>query len=121
MAIHRYYRPACTGRGKGRVGNHLLDRLNTGDRLFRKRETQSDGAEQFAVNVNRTSAHALHDASFLERAAAQASQYDALLRSEIFHYSEDFDLEIFDAIVMEDSAADAVHAGPDIVKGEELL
>ena len=116
-----YYRPACIGRGKRGIRHHLLNRLNARDRFFRKREPEGNRAEQLTVNVNGTPAHSLQDPGLLERPAAQASQYDALFRSEIFHYPEDFDLEIFDAIVMEDSAADAAHSWLNILKREELL
>ena len=119
--VTRYYRPACIGRRKRGIRDHLLNRLNARDRFFRKREPEGNRAEQSAVNVNGTPAHSLHDPGLLEWSAAQTSQYDALLRSEIFHYAEDFDLEIFDAIVMEDSAAYAAHARPNVLKREELL
>jgi hypothetical protein len=116
-----YYRAGCIGRRKRCIGNHLFNRLNARDRLLRKREPEGNRAEQLAVNVHGTSAHPLQDASLLERAATQASQYDALFRSEIFKYSEDLDLEIFDAIVMEDSAAHAAHAWLDVLEPEEVL
>ena len=116
-----YYRSACIRRRERRVGNHLFNRLNARDRLLRKRETESNRTEQLAVNVNGAPAHSLHDPRLFEWAAAQASQYDALLRSEIFKYAEDFDLEIFDAIVMEDSAANAVHPRFHVLEPEEAL
>ena len=111
-----YYRSACIRRRERRVRDHLFNRLNARDRLLRKRETESNCTEQLAINVNWAPAHSLHDASLFERPAAQSSQYDALLRREIFKYAEDLDLEIFDAIVMEDSAANAMHARPDVLK-----
>jgi hypothetical protein len=44
-----------------------------------------------------------------------------LLGGDVWEYAEDFDLELFDAITLEDSAADAVKAGTDIAKREEGL
>ena len=116
-----FYRTSCVGRRERRFGNHLFNRLNPRDRLLRKREPEGNRPEQLAINIHGTPAHSLQDPGFLERSAAQTSQYDALLRSEIFKYSEDFDLEIFDAIVMEDSTAHAMHSRPDILETEEGL
>ena len=116
-----YYRSACIRRRERRVRNHLFNRLNARDRLLRKRETESNRTEQLAINVNGAPAHSLHDASLFEWPSTQSSQYDALLRSEILKYAEDLDLEIFDAIVMEDSAANALHARLDVLEPEEVL
>ena len=116
-----YYRSACIRRRERRIGNHLLNRLNPRDRLLRKREAEGNRTEQLAVNVHGAPAHSLHDSSLFEWPATQASQYDALLRSEIFKYAEDFDLEIFDAIVMEDSAANAMHSRFHVLEAEEVL
>jgi hypothetical protein len=118
----RYYRSSCIGRpGKRRVRDHLFNRLDTRDRLLRERESESNRAEQLAINVYGAPAHPLNDSSLLQRAAAQASQYDALLWAEILEYSEDFDLKIFDAIVMEDSAAHAAHSWLHVLEPEEVL
>jgi hypothetical protein len=116
-----YYRTACSGRRKRRVRNHLLDRLDAGDRFFRKREAKGHRAEQLAIDVNGTPAHPLQDSGLLQGSAAQTSQYDALFWSEILEYAEDLDLKIFDAIVMEDSAADAAHPWFDVLETEKAL
>ena len=116
-----FYRTTCVGRRERRLGNHLFNRLNPRDRLLRKWESEGNRSEQLAINVHGTPAHSLQDSRLLERPAAQTSQYDALLRSEIFKYSEDFDLEVFDAIVMEDSTAYAMHSGPDVLEPKEGL
>ena len=118
---NRYYRTDCGRCAEGRVRNHLLDRLNTGYRLLGKRESERHRAEQLAIDIDGAAAHALHDAGFRERTTAQASEDDALLWREILQYSEDLDLKIFDAIVLEDSAANAMHPCLDILEPEEVL
>jgi hypothetical protein len=118
---NRYYRTACSRRRERRVRDHLFNWLDTRDRFLRKRESESHRAEQLAVYIDGTSTHPLQDSGLCEGSATQASQYDALLWGEIFEHSEDLDLKIFDAIVMEDSAAHATHSWPDILDTEEVL
>ena len=112
---------ACSRHRERRVRDHLLNRLNARNRLLRKWKAEGYGTEQLAVYVNRASTHSLQDAGLLQRPTAQSSQYDALLWCEILEYAEDLALKIFDAIVMEDSAAHAAHSGLDILEMEEVL
>ena len=117
----RYYRSSCIGRpGERRVRDHLFNRLNARDRLLREREPESNRSEQLAVNIYGAPAHPLNDSGFLQRASTQPSQNDALLWAEILEYSEDFDLKVFDAIVMEDSAAHAAHSWLHVLESEEV-
>lgn len=103
------------------ICDHLLDRLDTSNRLLGVRKTQRNRAHQFAVDVHRASAHSLHDSSSLQRPTGQSSQNDGLLWSDVLEHTEDFDLELFDAVPLEDGPADTVHSGTDIAKWEKTL
>lgn len=114
------------GRSDGRVGeggerHHFLNGSDAGDGLLGKREAQSDGAEQLSIDIHRAAAHALHDAGLGKRPTTQLGEDNGLLWSEILENPEDFDLEVFDAIPFEDSAADAMESGADISEWEEVL
>ncbi len=103
------------------TGDHLLDGLDSGDRLLRKGEPQRDSAEQLAVDIDWTSAHSLHHARFGERAAAQLREDDALLWREVLEDTEDLDLEFLDTVAFENGPANATQARADIFEREELL
>ena len=101
------------------ISDHLLDRLDTRDSLLGVRKTKRNRANQLAVNVNRASAHSLHHASALQRSAGEPGQNDGLLWSDILEYAEDFDLELFDAVTLEDGPADSMHSGANVSKREK--
>ena len=103
------------------VFDHLLNGLNSGDGFLGKSEPQGYRAQEFAVDKYGTSAHSLDNPSFGERTPAEFRQNDALLWTGVLEDSEDLDLELFDAISLENSAADAVQTRPDVFKREESL
>jgi hypothetical protein len=106
---------------QSRVPNHGLDRLDARDGLFGEGESESDSAEEFAVDIHRTAAHTLQNAGLSQSSAAQAGQDDGLPWSEILEDSEDLDLEIFDAISFEDRFSDSSQSRTDIADWEEIL
>lgn len=108
-------------RRKARAGDHGLDGPNAGDRLFREWKSERYCSQEFAVDINRTAAHALEHPGFGERTAAEAREDDRLLWRDIFKDTEDFDLELFDAVALEDGAPDAAEAWVDFFEGEEVL
>lgn len=101
------------------LSDHLLDRLDTGDRFLGVRESKRNRTGQLAVDINGTSAHSLHHASTLQRSSAEPRQDDGLLWSDILEYAEDFDLELFDVLPVEDGPAEAVHTGANIAEREK--
>ena len=103
------------------TGDHLLDGLDAGDRLFGEGESQRHGSEQFAVDIDWTSAHSLHYARLGERTAAQFREDDALLWREVLEDTEDLDLEFLDTVAFENGPANATQARADIFEREELL
>ena len=103
------------------VTDHLLDGLDTGNSLLSVRKSQRNRTQQLAVDINRTSAHSQHDSGSLQRATGQSSQNDGLLWGDVPEYTEDFDLELFDAVPLEDGPTDAVHSGTDIAQWEKTL
>jgi hypothetical protein len=113
---------ACRKRsGKSSIGQHGFDGLNAGDGLFGERETERDSAEQFAVDIDRAAAHALQNAGLGQWPAAEPGQNDGLLWAQILEHAEDFDLELFDAVTLEDSPADAMEPGANVLEWEEVL
>ena len=109
---------ACCGAG---LSDHLLDRLDAGDRLLGIGKTQRNRSGQLAVDVNGAAAHALQDADLLEGAAAESRQDNGLLWGDVWEHAEDLDLELFDAVPLENRSPDAVHPRTNIPEGEELL
>ena len=103
------------------VLDHGFDWLDASDGLLRERETESDGTEQFTVDIDRAAAHTLENARFGQRTAAKPGQDDGLLWAEILEDTEDLDLEIFDAVALEDSFANASKSGSDILDWEKIL
>src|SRR5947209_1419346 len=84
--------------GRLRVGDHLLNWLNSGDRLFRKRKPERNRSQQFAVDIDWTTAHSLHDAGLFEGTAGELREDNSLLWREVFEDTEGLDLELFDPI-----------------------
>src|SRR5204862_158363 len=78
-----------------------------------------DRAYQFAVDVHRAAAHPLHDAGVFEGPAGEARENQRFLGPKIVEHSENFDLEILDAIPGEHGAARAVHTGTDVLESKE--
>src|SRR5690242_1083920 len=103
------------------IGDHLLDGLNAGNRLLRKRKAESDGSQQLAVNVDRATAHTLQHAGLLQRTSAKLRQDDCLLWADVLNYTEDFNLEFFDAVSFEDCAANTVKSRANIFQWKKVL
>ena len=82
--------------GDGGGPQHGLDGADAGDGVFGEREGHGDGADEFAVDVDRAAAHALHDAGMFERSAGEAGEDEGFLGADIFEHAEDFDLKILD-------------------------
>lgn len=118
----RQWPRACRRRGgESGIGEHGFDGLNASYRLFGERKAEGDGAKQFAVDIDWTAAHALQNASFGQRAPAEPGEDDGLLWTKILEHTEDFDLELFDAVALEDGPADAPETGVHILEWEEVL
>jgi hypothetical protein len=104
-----------------RIGDHLLDRLNACDCLLGEGKPERDCSQQFAVYIDRTATHSLHDAGFFEGTAGELGKNNGLLWREVFEDTEDLDLELFDPISVEDSTPDPVLAGTDVLQLEKAL
>ena len=77
------------------------------------------GADEPAVDVDRAAAHAGNDAGVGQRAAFEPGQNQIAARADaVAQHADDVDLELVEAIALEDGAADADHAGPDLIDGE---
>jgi hypothetical protein len=107
--------------GRFGIGDHLLNGLYAGDRLFGEGEAKRDRSQQLAIDINRTATHSLHDAGLFEGTAGELGEDDGLLWSEVFEDTEDLDLELFDPISVENGAASTVLAGTDVLQLEKAL
>jgi hypothetical protein len=103
------------------LSDHLLDRLDTRDRLLGKGKTERNRASQPPVDINWTSTHPLQNTDPFQRTATESGEDDGLLWSDVLEHTEDFDLELFDAVPLKDSPSDSVHTGVNIAEGEEVL
>ena len=74
-----------------------------------------DGADEAAVDVDRAAAHAGDDAGLGQRSALEPGQNQIAPRAhDVLDDAEDVGLEFLDLRAVEDGAADADHAGPDL-------
>jgi hypothetical protein len=120
--FERNGQPIYAGRsGKSGVGEHGFDGLDARYGLFGERKAEGDGPEQLTVDINRAAAHALENAGFGQWAAAEPGEDDGLLWTQILEHAEDFDLELFDAVALEDGPADAAETGTHVLEWEEVL
>src|ERR1019366_3584658 len=101
---------------------HGAGRSDTGDRLLGKlANTISDGADEFAVNVNRAAAHACDHAEVLNFLAMQPGQNDVGFRAgQIAQDAEDLGFHRFRRDAFEDGIGHAMHAGLDLVLRHDL-
>ena len=112
---------AGTRDSKSGVPKHGLDGLNASDGLPGEGEPERDSAQQFTADIHRAAAHTLQNTGFSEWPAAEPGEDDGLPWSEILENAEDLDLELFDAISLEDGFTDSSKAGADILNWEEIL
>lgn len=108
-------------RRKASLGSHRLDGLNAGNGLFRERKAERNCTQEFAVDINRASAHTLQHSGFGERPSAEAREDDCLFWRDVFKDTEDLDLELFDAAALEHGTANAAEAWVNFFEGEEPL
>jgi len=94
-------------------------RLDTRDRLGCKRKRKRDCAHEFAVHIDRASAHAGNDPGSCQRAAGKAGEDHVLLGGEVFQNAKQFNVELLNFGPLKDRSADAFHAGPDFVDRHE--
>ena len=107
--------------GRLGIGDHLPNRLYAGDGLFGEGKPKRDRSQQFAIDVNRAAAHALHNAGLFEGTTGELGEDDGLLWREVFEDTEDLDLELFDPIPVENGTPDTVLAGPDVFHLKKAL
>jgi hypothetical protein len=113
-------------RTRGRAvdrGGHLGNRRDAGDRFTRKRsDGVGHGADETAVDVHRTAAHALDDAGGRERTAFELGKDQVAAGPEyVPQHADDVGAEVLDGLAGKDGPADAHHAGTDFVDREEGL
>ena len=105
--------------GKSGFGEHCLDGLDTGNRFFGKGKTESDGAEQFAPDIDWATAHALHNAGMLEGSAGEAGEDEGFFGTDVIEDAEYFDLEILDFGGIEDGTPGSAHTWFDVLERQE--
>ena len=87
-----------------------MDRRNTGQWIILKRPTIRERANEFAVDVDRASAHAGDDLVLLQVRAAHADENHVLFGQRIVQDADDLDLEALRLGPFEHRQAIAFHA-----------
>jgi hypothetical protein len=105
--------------GRFRQSQHIFDRPNTCDGVLRERKSQRDRANQFPVDVHRTTTHTLDNSRLFNLAAGKTRQDHRLLRAEIFQNAENLHLKFFNLIARKYSLADSMLTGPNISSEEK--
>ena len=98
---------------------HLLDRTDARDRILGVRECHGDRADQLAIDIYRTAAHALHHAGVFERSAGEPRQNQRFLGACVFQDAQNLDVEILDFVAAENGLAGAAHACLDVLEGHD--
>src|SRR5262249_12840857 len=108
-------------RRRGRRGgaDHRINRTDAGDRVLGEGERHGDGADKFAVDIDRATAHSLHDAGMLERTAGEASENERFFGANVVEHAENFYLKLLDLASGEDRPSDAAHAGFEVFDREK--
>src|SRR5437867_3339975 len=78
-----------------RVADHLTEWCHARNRLLSERPGKRDGAEQFAFDVDRASAHAGDDPRVLELTAPESDQHRIATGTGISLHAKHFDVEFF--------------------------
>src|ERR1700733_8287959 len=104
----------------------MQDGFNWGDAgggfLGEYTELERKGACQLALQVDRAAAHARDYAGMLHFGAFEFDQDDGLAGAEkIGHYTDDFQIELFDLVAREDGVGVAVHAGLHLAQRQDLV
>ena len=98
---------------------HVLDGADGGDGILGEREGHGHGAGQLAVDVDRAAAHSFHDAGMFQGTAGKPCQDERLFGSDVVEHPENLHLEFVHPVAGEDRAANAAHAGPDVLQRKE--
>ena len=94
---------------------HLAERRDAGDRLLAVGPGVGDGAEQLAVDRDRTAAHAGDDAGLLQSQSRKAAQHHVASGAGVLEDAQHFGVELLDLGSLHDGAADALHAGANVI------
>jgi len=93
---------------------HLAKRCDARDRLLAEGPGVGHGANQFAVDVNRTAAHALDDTGLVQAQAGQPAQDEVAARTGILEDAQHLGVEGLDLGALHDGLALALHAGAQV-------
>ena len=99
---------------------HLLDRLDTGNRFGGVGKGKRDSAYQLAVDINGASAHSSDDPRARKRTAGKPGQNHVLLGREVLEHTENFDIELLDLRSLKDRLPEAFHARTQFVHRHKL-
>src|SRR5205814_6278219 len=81
---------------------HLLNGLDSGDWLGRKREREGHCSEKLPIDVYRTAAHPGDHAGFCERTTGQSCKDHVLFGSIVLQYTKQLDIELLDSGSLKD-------------------
>lgn len=94
-------------------GKHHPDGRDAADGLFAERPGVSDGADQFAVDIDRRTAHARDDAGSFQVVAGEFREDQVSLHEHPFHHVDDLHVELFRLPAPENGQAVTGHSRPD--------
>ncbi len=100
--------------------HHFLDRPDPRDGILRIRKCQRHCADELAVDIHRTAAHALHDSGTLQRTAGQLSKNQRFLRAGVIQHTQNLNLKFLNLVTAENRLADAVHACPHFLERHDI-
>ena len=111
--------PSAPCRGRRRV-DHFLDRSDSGDGVFRERESVCYCADELVVDVDRRAAHPGDDPGVLEVGALETGEDHVSVRAIVSKHAQYVDLERFDRVARKHTPAFADHPGTDVFDGDRL-
>ena len=105
-----------------RALNHLNNRRDAADRFFGKTKTNRNGAQKFAVDINRRTAHALDDAALTghDRAVGHADHHQVAAAVDAFERAQHFDAEFLDFGALKHAQAVALHAAFGLARAHDF-
>jgi hypothetical protein len=96
---------------------HLVDRGDPGDGVLGEAEAVGHGADELAVDINRTAAHAGDDAGRFEAMSFEPGQDDAAFGRGVLQDAEDLGVEVLDGLALKDALPVSLHARLDLGQG----
>ena len=119
VGVGQFNPAGWTHGGRGGRPHHVFDGPDGGNRILGVRKSHGHRAGQFAAEVDRATAHALHNAGVIQGTTRKPSQNQRLLGPHAIEDAQNLHLELLDLASREDRPAGAVHARAYVFKGKK--